>query len=61
MASDFSGLTFTRQSAALVNTEGVELVEQDFGFDLEEGIVSVELDPEQEHYYMAVRVREDRR
>ena len=56
-----SGLTFTRQSAALVNTEGVELVEQDFGFDLEEGIVSVELDPEQEHYYMAVRVREDRR
>ncbi|WP_295762926.1 hypothetical protein [uncultured Oscillibacter sp.] len=56
-----SGLTFTRQSAALVNTEGVELVEQDFGFDLEEGIMSVELDPEQEHYYMAVRVREDRR
>lgn len=53
-----SGLEFTAQRAALAHTEGVELAGQNFGFDPEAGITAVELDPEQEHYYMEVRVRE---
>lgn len=54
-----SGLTFTRQSAALVNTENVELTGQNFGFDLEGGVSAVELDLEQEHYYLEIRPREE--
>ena len=51
-----SGLAFTSQRAALVNTERVELAGQNFGFDLENGIGAVELDPAQEHYYMELRI-----
>lgn len=53
-----SGLAFTSQRAALAHTEGVELAGQNFGFDLENGIAAVELDPEQEHYYMEIRAKE---
>lgn len=52
-----SGLDFTAQRAVLVNTDGVELAGQNFGFDLASGVTAVELDPEQEHYYMELRVR----
>ena len=54
-----SGLAFTRQSAALVNTENVEITGQNFGFDPETGVTGVELDLEQEHYYLEVRPREE--
>lgn len=46
-----SNLTFTRQTAVLKNAEGVELVEQNFGFDLQNGVTAVELDPTVERYY----------
>lgn len=54
-----SSLTFTRQSAALVNTENVELTGQNFGFDLEGGVSAVELDVEQEHCYLEIRPIEE--
>ena len=54
-----SSLRFTRQTAALVNGEGVEIVRQNFGFDLAGGVSQVELDMGQEHYYLEIRVREE--
>ena len=54
-----SSLNFTRQSAALVNAENVQITGQDFGFDPEGGVTSVELDLEQEHYYLEVRPVEE--
>ena len=53
-----SALDFTRQTAAAENTEGVEIVRQNLGFDLEGGVTSVELDPAEEHYYLEIRVKE---
>ena len=53
-----SSLDFTRQTAALENTEGIEIVRQNLGFDLEGGITSAELNMEEEHYYLEVRVKE---
>lgn len=53
-----SGLAFTRQGAALVNPENVEITGQNFGFNLEGGVSSVELDLEREHYYLEIRPRE---
>ncbi len=50
-----SGLAFTRQGAVLANTENVEITGQDFGFGLESGMASVELDLEREHYYLEIR------
>ena len=35
--------------------EGVDIVRQNFGFDLESGVTEVALDPEAEHYYLEVR------
>lgn len=53
-----SNLDFTRQTAAVANTEGVELVRQNLGFDLAAGVTSVELDPAEEHYYLEIRPAE---
>ena len=50
-----SSLNFTRQRAALVNAEGVEPAGESFGFRLENGAASAELDLEQEHYYLEIR------
>lgn len=49
-----SGLSFERQTARLTNTDGIRLGEQNFGFDLENGITQVELDPGTEHYSLVV-------
>ena len=54
-----SVLDFTRQTAALVNAEAVELVRQNFGFDPAAGVTQVELDPAEERYYLEIRVREE--
>lgn len=49
-----SCLSLTEQTAH-VETHGlVKIVEQNFGFDVENGITTVTLDPEIEHYYMNV-------
>lgn len=53
-----SNLAFTRQTAALENTDGIEIVRQNLDFALESGVTSVELDPTQEHYYLEVKVKE---
>ena len=50
-----SCLDFTAQTAALVNSDSIEILRQNFGFDLENGIKTVTLDPAQEHYYLEVR------
>lgn len=53
-----STLDFTAQSAALVNTDGVELGRQNLGFDLENGVTEAPLDLGQEHYYLEIRPKE---
>lgn len=50
-----STLTFTNQSASLTNHENIEIVRQNFGFDLEKGITKVDLDISQEHYYLEIK------
>lgn len=50
-----SNLDFTAQTARAVNTEGVEIVRQNFGFDWDNGVDTVELDLDQEHYYLELR------
>lgn len=55
-----SSLAFTRQSAAVENTDGIEIVRQNLGFDLQNGVTSVELDPDQEHFYLEIREGEHR-
>ena len=48
-------LDFTAQTAKAVNTDGVEIVRQNFGFDWANGADTVTLDPAEEHYYLEVR------
>ena len=50
-----SALEFERSAARLENIQGVEIVRQNFGFDLEAGVLAVELDPAQPRYYIEVR------
>lgn len=55
-----SNLTFTSQTAALINLNpDLAIAGQNFGFDLENGINTVTLDPAQEHYYLELTVPED--
>jgi hypothetical protein len=55
-----TNLTFTQQRATLAKAEGVTIRNQNFGFDLENGVTTVVLDPAQEHYYLEVsRAAED--
>lgn len=49
-----SALDFTAQRAALGNTEGFTLAEQNFGFDPEGSVTEVDLDLNQEYYYMDI-------
>ena len=48
-------LEFTEQTASVSNTQFIEIVYQNFGFDLENGITQVKLDVNEPHYYMEVR------
>lgn len=50
-----SNLACTGQTAVLVDSGQFEIVRQNFGFDLENGVTRVALDPEQEHYYLEVK------
>lgn len=50
-----SSLTFTGMTATLEDRGEIEIVRQNFGFDLENGVKTVALDPEEEHYYLEVR------
>ena len=50
-----SNLTFTEQTASICRFEEIEIITQNFGFDLEQGITNVTLDLNQDHYWMQVR------
>lgn len=50
-----SNLRCTRQSAHLEDRGQIEIVRQNFGFDLRAGTASVDLEPAEEHYYLTVR------
>ena len=50
-----STLDFTGQTAALVNTDTIEIVRQNLGFDLENGVTEVSLGLAEPHYYLEIR------
>ena len=50
-----SNLPCTEQTATLEDRGQIQIVRQNFGFDLENGVKSVTLDPDTEHYYLEVR------
>lgn len=57
MTSLGSVLQITKQTVRTVHTDGAELVDNSFGFDWEEGITEVVLDPNVQHYWMKVRAK----
>jgi hypothetical protein len=54
-----SNLNCTEQRATLLDRGQIEIVRQNFGFDLENGVTAVTLDPETEHYYLEVKRLEE--
>lgn len=50
-----SNLTCTGQTATLEDRGQIEIVRQNFGFDLENGVKTVALDLSTEHYYLEVK------
>lgn len=50
-----SNLTCTRQTVTLEDRGQIEIVRQNFGFDLENGVKTVALDLDTEHYYLEVK------
>ena len=50
-----SCLTCTEQRATLEDQGFIEIVRQNFGFDLAQGVKTVALDPAEPHYYLEVR------
>lgn len=50
-----SNLACTAQTATLADRGFIEIVRQNFGFDLENGVNTVMLDQAQEHFYLEVR------
>ena len=50
-----SNLLCTGQRATLEDRGQIEIVRQNFGFDLEKGVKTVTLDPGVEHYYLEVK------
>ena len=49
-----SPFTFTKQTASITNFDDIIILDQNFGFDLENGITEVELDVKEEHYWMDI-------
>lgn len=49
-----SPFSFTKQTASITNFDDIVILDQNFGFDLENGITEVELDIKEEHYWMDV-------
>lgn len=50
-----SNLTFTEQTASVSEYDAIEIVRQNFGFDLENDITKAALDVNEPHYYLEVR------
>lgn len=53
-----SDLHFDVLTAELTSTNRIEIVRQNYGFNLPQGITKVELDPTEEHYYLEIRLVE---
>lgn len=53
-----SSLDITEQYASLSDYEAIEIVSQNFGFDLETGETETLLDPNTEHYWLNIREKE---
>jgi hypothetical protein len=53
-----SNLHFEALTAEVTNTQHIEIVRQNFGFDLLNGVRKVSLDPAIEHYYLDIRAVE---
>ncbi len=54
-ASLGSSLKYDSQTASLSNTSGIEIVQDNFGFDLDSGITKVPLSQSVDHYYIDVK------
>lgn len=50
-----SNLNFTAQIAVLAGYEEIEILDQNFGFDPDNGVTSVSLDLNQNHYWMEIK------
>lgn len=50
-----SNLSFYTVTAELTSTDHIQIVRQNYGFSLPQGVTKVELDPLEEHYYMEIR------
>jgi len=50
-----TNITFTGQSAAIADNGNIEIIEQNYGFDLASNIRQVELKLDAESYYMYIR------
>lgn len=50
-----SNLSFDALTAELTSTDRIEIVRQNYGFSLLQGVTKVELDPAEEHYYLEIR------
>ena len=50
-----STLAFTAQTASVSHAENVQITGQNVGFDPENGVTEVKLDPNQPHYYLEIQ------
>ena len=58
ITDDFtSNLVIEKQTASISGVSSFEIVQQDFGFDVQNGVDSVELNNTKEHYMLDVRRR----
>lgn len=55
-----SNLRFEEQAARITHTEAIEIVHQNFGFNLSTGVAEVRLDPDTEHYYLEIKPVQDK-
>lgn len=53
-----SCLSFESQTATVTNFDFVEIIRNNFGFDLENGKTTVSLDPSTDHYYIDIRKKQ---
>ncbi len=52
-----TSLSFTEQTASLSNGDNIEIVAQNFGFDLAGGVTEVTLDQSVPHYWLEIKVK----
>lgn len=50
-----SNITFTGQTASISNYDTIEILRQNFGFDIAGGITNVDLDMKEPHYYLEIK------